>query len=141
MRGLSILLFRFSFHSFETALIPSACGEPGIVIAVNFVKILESRSLEGAAKCLEIPAPTMGRRLNGRVDEAGADVVKISGLEEVAPDDFLEVRDDEAEFAARLQDSIALPEEVVRFARLPVVEVVLEMLKEVSCVDLVGGIV
>jgi len=68
------------------------------------------------------------RRLNGRVDEAGADIVEVASVREVLADDFSEVRDDDAELAAALQSAVALSQEAMRFGLIPLVEVVLEVL-------------
>jgi hypothetical protein len=78
-------------------------------------------------------------RLNVRVDEAGAKVVKVSTFEEVVTEDFLHVGDDDPDNAARLQCQVTRRQQGVCFALLPVVKPVLEVLKEVSCVNLVDG--
>lgn len=57
----------------------------------------------------------MTGRLDRRVEEALADIVKITALEEVLAQNLFGVWDDDANNAARLQDSVTLSEENLPF--------------------------
>jgi len=54
-------------------------------------------------------------------------------------EDFLHVRDNDPDNASRLQHQMTQGQEVVGLALAPVLKPVLEVLKEVPCVDLVDG--